>query len=243
MSKKAVVQGEWHIFATDRKSLMDRDTEQYQALYCEGRSGTITPHPLRIRYNLYVIGILTLKICYLFVGYLYSKIPVSSGYEIGKEARCEDLYFDDTIDLETREIFDSYSLRTVNLTLGILLTTFVLQFLYTFIADTFSIGVPGIFTVTTSIPIWILTLLLGMFLPFVYSSLLISYANTGARDEKMANTITERCNERDHDSVLVLVGDKHVCPLTEELEKHGWEVDPHRSNSLPARIHQHLEFE
>ncbi|SNR65720.1 hypothetical protein SAMN06266787_10845 [Halorubrum ezzemoulense] len=241
MSKEAVIQGEWHIFTTDRKSLMERDTDQYQALYCEGRSERISPHPHRIRYNFYVIGVLTLKIGYFLLAHLYSEIPIDSGYDIGKEARQRGLDFDDNIDLEIYEIFDSYTTRTVNLALAGLLLVFGLLFIYALASDTVSIGIPGLLLIPTPIPSWIPVLSVGVLLPFLYFSFLIGYANTGARDEEMANSITEKCTDRDHDSILILVGDKHVEPLSDELEEHGWNVDSNRSDTIIGRIHQRLE--
>lgn len=242
MSKKAVIQGEIHIFPTDRKSLMNRDTDQYEALYCEGRSDTISPHHHRNRYNLYVIGALTLYLLYGMFSYVYSSLPLIQAYDLEAQAKQEGLVFDDNIDLEIHDIFDSYNIQTVNFTLISLIVIFALEFLYSFQVDTISIAIPGLITIPTPVPIWVLTLLIGMLLPFMYFSLLVSYGNTGDRDEKMARTIVQKCDEREHESVLILVGDKHVEPIGEKLDEEGWEVEKERTNNTIARIKRRLGF-
>jgi len=238
VSRKAIIQGEIHISPTDRRSLMKRETNQYQALYCEGRSGRISPHYQQNRYNFYVIGILTLKLFYGIVAYIYTNLFPKSGYDIESQAKDAGLAFDDNIDVEIDEIFDSYNTQTVNNTLIGLILLFVLLFWYSFQVDTLNFVI-----VSTSIPFWILPFVYAILLPFVYSSLLISFANTGDRDEKMAHSIMRKCDERDHDSILILVGEKHVEPIGEMLDDEGWEVEKQRSNNILGRISQCLEFD
>lgn len=242
MSKKAVVQGEVHIFPTDRESLMNRQIRQFQALYCEGRSETISPHRHRNRYNLYVIGVLTLYLIYGVFSYIYSNLLPNSKYDIEVQARQAGLAFDDCIDLEIHEIFDSYSIKTANSILMSLIAIFVFLFLFSFSADTLSFGISGLIMIQTPIPLWVVTLIFAVLLPFTYFSLLVSFANSGDRDKQMARSIMKKCDDRGHDSVLVLVGDKHVEPIAKELDKEGWEVEKHRSNSIIARITQKLEL-
>ena len=242
MSKKAVIQGEIHIFPTDRRSLMDRETDQFQALYCEGRSETISPHHHRNRYNFYVIGVLTLYLLYGTFSHIYSKLPLISGYDIEAQARDEGLLFDDNIDLEIHEIFDSYNTQTVNFTLVGLIILWAFEFIYSFQVDTLSFVIPSLVSISTPIPIWMLPLVFGVLLPFVYFSLLVSYGNSGDRDETMARSIIEKCDEREHDSILILVGDKHVEPISEELDEEGWEIKKQRTNNIIARIKRRLEF-
>jgi len=242
VSKKAVIQGETHILPTDRKSLMDRETDQFQALYCEGRSETISPHHHRNRYNLYVIGVLTLYLLYGTFSHIYSKLPLISGYDIEAQAKDEGLLFDDNIDLEIHEIFDSYNTQTVNITLVGLIILWTLEFIYSFQVDTISFVIPSLVSISTPIPIWMLPLVFGVLLPFVYFSLLVSYGNSGDRDEMMARSIIEKCDERDHDSILILVGDKHVEPISEKLDEEGWEIKKQRTNNIIARVKRRLEF-
>lgn len=241
MAKKAVVQGEIHISHTDRRSLMERETDQYQALYCEGRSGTISPHHHRNRYNLYVIGILTLDLIYGTFEYIYSNLFPNAGYNIGAQAKQAGLCFDDNIDLEINEIFESYNTQTVNFTLICLIVLYVLTFLYSFWTDSLNFSIPGLITVSTPIPWWLLALVFAILLPFTYSSLLITFGGDGNRDKKMVNSIIKRCDDRDHDSILILVGDKHVEPIGEKLDNEGWDVEKQRSNHTIARISQQFE--
>lgn len=56
------------------------------------------------------------------------------------------------------------------------------------------------------------------------------------RDERMANQIESKTTKQGHDRILVLVGDKHVEPISDELEKDGWEVDPEHSEHWLARL-------
>jgi hypothetical protein len=164
------------------------------------------------------------------------------GYNIENQAKQAGLTYDDNIDLEINEIFDSYNIKTVNFTLIGLTILFLLQFLNSFQAGTISFEIPGLITVSTSIPVWLLTLIFGVLLPFMYSSFLISYGNTGDRNEKMANSIINKCDERGHNSILILVGDKHVEPISEKLDEEGWEVEEHRSNNILARTERRLGF-
>lgn len=241
MSKKAVIQGEVHIFPTDRKSLMNRDTDEYQALYQEGRDETITPHHQQNRYHLYLIGALTLYLGYGIISYIYTNLPLNSGFDIEAQAKEAGLDFDDEIDLTIHEIFDSYNTQTVNRLLSGLIILFALLFLNTFASDTISVDVLGIISVSTPIPMWMPTLFFAVLLPFVYFSLLVSYANSGERDVKMASSIIRKCDERGHDSVLILVGDKHVEPIGEKLEEKGWKVEKERTNNKIAKIKRRLK--
>lgn len=236
MTKKAIIQGEIHIFHTDRKSLMQRDIDKYQALYQEGRDEVIYPHRYRNRYYIYVIGILTLKLIYNIFSYGYKHLDPGAGYNIEKEAREAGLAFDDNIDLNINEIFDSYSILIVNFTLIGLVVVFGAIFMNSFRADTLDFWI-----ISTPIPWWLLTLVFAVLLPFIYSSLLISYANTGDRDKKMASTIDRKCDDRGQDAILILVGDKHVEPIGDQLDRKGWEVDEQRSNHIIGRIYQKLE--
>lgn len=87
-----------------------------------------------------------------------------------------------------------------------------------------------------------LPLVFGVLLPFVYFSLLVSYGNSGDRDETMVRSIIEKCDEREHDSILILVGDKHVEPISEKFDEKGWEIEKQRTNNIIARIKRRLEF-
>lgn len=58
----------------------------------------------------------------------------------------------------------------------------------------------------------------------------------------MARTIVQKCDEREHESVLILVGDKHVEPIGEKLDEEGWEVEKERTNNTIARIKRRLGF-
>ena len=241
MSKKAIIQGEFHISPTDRKSLMNRQTSQFQALYCEGRDEKISPHHQHNRYNLFVIGILTLYLIYGTVNYIYSNIPLNTGYDIESHAKQAGLDFDDRIDLEIHEIFDSFDTQTVNLVLISLSGLLLLMVAYSIQVDTIPRINLDIVEIVIHIPIRFITLIFAILFPFLYSSLLISYAYSGDREEKMVRSISKKCDEQGHDSVLILVGDSHVEPVGEKLAKNGWEVEKNRSNNIFAQINRIFE--
>jgi hypothetical protein len=230
MGKHAVVRGEVHTSDTDRQALFDRDLSDYEAVYMEGRSDTIQLHKKTSSYNLFLLGYFTLDLGYSLVRPLQSRFG-SDEYNVKKEARNRGLKFENEIDLEIHQIYDSYDSKYKKLLPYFSILPLMMTGLYAFYQDTISI-----FCTPVAIPSWLLSVVFAIFTPFIFMSMLMRINNGSDRDERMANQIESKSAEQGHDSILVLVGDKHVDPISDELDEHGWDVEPERSEHWLSQL-------
>lgn len=233
MEKHAVVKGEVHISETDRDHLFDRDLSDFQALYTEGRSNAIRLHKSTNSYFLYLIGYFTLELIYVSIRHIRSTLL--SKDHLKQRTHSNGLEFENETDLEISEIYESCSVRLRRWTPIILILLFLISLRYAFITET--IQFRGI---TTGIPHSIIPLILGISLPFIYFSLLIDFSADADREDKMPKKINSIADNRDHDQILVLVGDKHVKAVSRELEKLGWNISSERSSHWLARLRRLL---
>lgn len=231
MVKKAVVRGEFHISNVDRKALIDRNLDHFQALYLEGRSDVIRLHKYTNSYILYLIGYFSLELIYITASIIHERLLPFWAFDIEKEAQNRGLDVEDETDLEIDEIYDNVSPRVIHSSLGIFLIAFILMFWRAFYEETIDLVL-----VSTPIPYWVFPLIVGILLPLGYSGLLLTFGGEGERDEEMAASIDSIAEEKGHDGVLVLVGDKHVEPVGNNLEERGWEVKKERSIHPIPRI-------
>lgn len=232
MTKKALVRGEFHTSSIDRRGLLDRDLTDVQALYIEGRSDTIRLHKRTYSYFLYLIGYFCIELFYLTVAKIHDRFSLSGDYDIVTSARENGLDVQEEIDLEIDEIYDNFSPRAIHysfiITAAIILISFVDAIFFDLMMG------------STPIPSWALPFTITLLGPFLFLAFLINIGDDGERDEEMANSIEEITAEERHDSVLVLVGDLHVDPVSDALEKHGWEVERENSTHLIPRLTQTL---
>ncbi|MCU4716800.1 hypothetical protein [Halapricum hydrolyticum] len=232
MEKHAVVRGEIHVSNTDRKALFNRDLTDYKAVCMEGRSDFIRLHKDTSCYYLYLIGHFTLNILYRSFSVIHSTLS-SDAYDVEQEANKHGLDFVDEIDLEIHEIYESYSSHLRKWLAVFIIGLFSFSLVGAFLNDTIIV-----YRIDTGIPYWLMTLTMGMLVPFIYSGLLLLLGDGRDRNEKMATEIDSLAEDKDYDEILVLVGDKHVDPVGDELENYGWEIKRERSDHCLARIRQ-----
>lgn len=230
MGGKAVVRGEVHVTYRDREGLLNRDLEEFQVLYCEGRGDVVKLHKYTICYMSFLIGYFTLEMIYIATSKIHELIPFL-GYDMEDEARRKGLEFEDETDLEIHEIYENFSSRHIHGALALFAISFVVTVLYALRRESVEL-----FWMTTPVPSWILPLTMGVLLPFAYSGILVGFANTDERDDTMAESIVEDAEENDYSGALVLVGDKHVEAVSDALEEQGWEVKRERSENWLARL-------
>lgn len=230
MDKEAVVRGEVHIGKRDREALFDRDLSKYDALYVEGRSNTIKLSHYTNRYWLYLIGVLTLRLLYTSFNFVYSILELDN-YNLKKEAEKHGLKFEDETDLELDELYNRYDPRMKTWFPITLVGLFILLVIRALFVETIDVG-----GIETAIPYWFVPLAFGMIIPFSYFNLLEEFGSDFDRDIEMATNIASQTESRGQDQILVLVGDAHVEPITDQLETQGYNVTPERSSHWLARI-------
>jgi hypothetical protein len=230
MGKHAVVRGEVHVSKKDRVNLFNRDLTGTKALYAEGRSDAIQLHKHTNSYFLFLIGYFTLELLYISTTRIQSLLP-TEGYDVEEAAHKHGLEFEDETDLEIHEIYDSYDQRLRRWLPTMFTGLFFLSLLGTFFNETISV-----FGIATGIPYWITPVSMGIFTPLVYSGVLMILDGDHDRDTAMAETINSLTETRNHDQILVLVGDKHVIPVSDRLEDNGWSVTRERSTHWLARL-------
>lgn len=230
MGKHAVVRGEVHVSKADRVDLFNRDLSSTKALYMEGRSDAIQLSKKTNSYFLFLIGYFTLELLYVSTARIQALLP-TKGYDVEQEADKLDIAFEDEIDLEIHEIYESYNQRLRRWLPTILTGLFCLTLIGAFINETISF-----FGISTGIPYWITPVSMGILTPFAYSGLLMILDGDHDRDEEMAGAINSLTETRNHDHILVLVGDKHVTPVSDHLEDYGWNVTREPSIHWLARL-------
>lgn len=230
MGKHAVVRGEFHISDTDRQALFDRDLSDYEAVYMEGRSNTIQLHENTSSYYLFLLGYFTLDLGYSLVRPLQSKLG-SDEYNVKKEAIDRGLEFEDEIDLEIHQIYDSYDTKYKKWLPHTSILPVIFTGLYSLFIETISV-----ICLSITIPSWFLTVIFAVLTPFIFMSMLMETSSVSDRDERMASQIESKSTDQGHDRILVLVGDKHVNPVSDELEEAGWDVEPERSEHWIPRL-------
>ena len=230
MGKHAVVRGEVHVSDTDRQALFDRDLSDYEAVYMEGRSNTIQLHENTSSYYLFLLGYFTLDLGYSLVSPLQSKLG-SDEYNVKKEAIDRGLEFEDEIDLEIHQIYNSYGDKYKMWLPYFSIFPFTFTVFLSLFIDTISISY-----VSVTIPTWFFTIVFAVLTPFIFMSVLMEISNVSDRDDRMANKIDKKSTEQDHDRLLVLVGDKHVEPVSDRLEEGGWDINRERSEHWLSRL-------
>jgi len=235
MGREAVVRGEFHVSNVDRKALLDRDLSHVQTLYMEGRSDEIKLDRYTNSYMLYLLGYFSLELIYITANIIHTRLLPFWAFDIKAQARQHGLDVNDEIDLEIHEIYENVDDHIVHGSLAIFIIAFVVTLWRAFYEETIDLVV-----VTTPIPYWLLPLVIGLLLPLGYSGLLITVGDDGERDTTMAVSITEQAADHGHEDILVLVGDKHVDPVSDALEAQGWSVTRERSAHPIPRVSRFL---
>lgn len=224
----AEIQGELHSSKKDRRTLMELDLSRFDAVFREGREGGYFERDLTVGYTLFAIG-------HLLYGATYGRLYVSAE-KFERHVEESGLPFI-KIDAEIHEIFEMVPRwkRTGLLLFSPLYTAFLVGGLIFLI--TWSIGLTGI-----SIPDWVmipisLGFLLSYGLAWPLGFFMLVVAETmDDRDEYMAENILEVSNDRGFEEVVVSCGDGHRRGIRSILEDHGWNVDPHPTESLIGKV-------
>lgn len=223
---QAIVQGENHINPKDFERLLD-DADQAEAIYGEGRDGEDVFVYWPPSYLLFLGGSLLLSLLYKG-GSLVGTIT-GIGIDKKQKARNRDLDVHSNIDLSLREMYEDVSTpaRYGCLILAMIYLTLPVGFLY---------------ITLTNPPISLFAMVFGLFFvvvtPFVYLVLIVVFVlpRSDIRNQRMAESITEHAEENGYDSVLVLIGDKHVPHVASYLRDAGWDVTERQSSDPTMRV-------
>lgn len=83
---KAVIRGDWHASKHDSRALFDREQNEIDVLYIEGRGDIIDIEDRGAPYVLFLIGYFSLELLYSFVSWAYRYLPLA-----GISSRCQSL--------------------------------------------------------------------------------------------------------------------------------------------------------
>lgn len=84
----------------------------------------------------------------------------------------------------------------------------------------------------------VVRMLIISFVPVLFSFLMIFTEERyiGGRDDDMVESIEEISSENGYHTVVVSCGESHVKGISERFEARGWDVEPHYSDTLLARL-------
>lgn len=220
MTRKAVVQGEFHASPRDAKNLLDRDTSTADALFIEGRSATIQLDSYTHGYVLFLIGYLTLELIYLTSRWLYSLVP-GGEWDVREEATNRGLVIEDEIDAELHEVWSLAEGKTRRRLYYLAVAAIAYAVLNPFIASP-SFGI---------IPVGFTSVIIACLVPLGFSAgvVILSLAREGIRDGIMSESIIETTAAEDYEKILILCGQAHAEGIEEKLEDEGWDVERHDS--------------
>jgi hypothetical protein len=232
MGKHAVVRGEVHISNIDRQAMFNRNLNEYEAVYMEGRSDTIQLHKNTSCYYLFLLGYFTLDLGYSLVRPLQSRFG-SEEYNVKKEAKDRGLEFDGEIDLEIHEIYESCNPAIRKWLPVVIILIFFCALISAFLGNKKDVY-------------WFSLLLVALFIPFLYLGVSTSVSGDKDREKEMVDNIETKTNSREQNKILILVGDSHVNPISDALEEKGWNVvreySEHPYPKLKRRLSKSFSF-
>jgi hypothetical protein len=226
MTKRIVVQGEFHTSPSDARELI-ADNPDAEVLLIEGRSDTIDISDRTVGYTFFLLGYLQIRLLYTTVSWLRQK----RGTEFDIESEAHDAGLDSysDIDLELDECYHKSAGVTRKFAFGVSLAILVAGALFP-VWD----GFIPVFSPTS------MGLILFAVAPFVYFYAVIAVilAQENVRDTTMAKSVVQHTRDAQYDSVLLLVGDSHVPGIESYLEDVGWDVTAHRSQHKFLRLNR-----
>lgn len=222
---KAVIRGDWHASKHDSRALFNREQNEIDVLYIEGRSDIIDIEDRGAPYVLFLIGYFSLELLYSFVSWAYRHLP--GDIDIHERAESMGWRVEDEIDVEIHDMFDETAESTT-------WRLFVLE--VTLVGFAFMWAAAG--EPSFGIPPGVLSSFLLLLLPFGYFGflLLLGIDTPHYRDKEMADYIITDAEASDAQSVLVFVGDQHVSKIADILEEEGWNVSRERSSHPISRF-------
>jgi len=215
VTRKAVVQGEFHASPRDARNLLNRDTSTADVLFVEGRSASIKLDSYTHGYVLFILGYLTLELVYLTSGWLRGLVP-GGGWDVKEEATKRGLVIEDEIDAELHEIWSLAEGKTRSRLYTVSIMAFSFALLNPFIGSPI-FGIPVGFT----------SVIIACLVPLGFSAgvVILSLGRDGVRDDIMAESILETADEEGYEEILVLCGQAHAEGIEMELKEAGWDVE------------------
>jgi hypothetical protein len=214
--REATVQGEFHAGERDKRALLERGLEEYDAVLVEGRSPTLVVEDLTLRYAVFLMGYVTLVWLQAAVGRTRDRVAGRTDLRAAADRTGVD--YDDRIDADTAAIYElvpappKYLLGAL---LGSLLALCVLVGVDRFVVAAFPLSIPYLYTTLTVV--------------------FVKLAG-GERATHMADAVTDIAEERSYERVAVLCGDAHREDVGEALERREWSVTTHRSRHPLNRL-------
>ncbi|MDB2225627.1 hypothetical protein PM023_13200 [Halorubrum ezzemoulense] len=226
MTKRIVVQGEFHTSPSDARELI-ADNPDAEVLFIEGRSDTIDITDRTVGYAFFLLGYLQIRLLYTTVSWLQQK----RGTEFDIESEANDAGLDSycDIDLELDECYHESAGGARKLAFGVSLCTLIAGALFPVWNGFISTPLP------TSTG-----LILFAVAPFLYFYAVIAVIlhQENVRDTAMAKSVVQHTRDGQYDSVLLLVGDSHVSGIESYLNGAGWDVTAHRSQHRLMRLNR-----
>ncbi|MES3516848.1 MAG: hypothetical protein PPP58_04190 [Natronomonas sp.] len=216
MSRQAIVQGEVHAAETDKRALIERDLEEYDAVFVEGRRPTIVVRDLTLGYAVFLAGYVSLMWIQAAVGRIGGRF--TNRIDLRAEAERRGVAYADRIDADTVAIYGMVPLWARRLAGGWLVTV---------LAVTLLVGINRLVLVAFVVS-----------LPYLYTTICVVAVKLlgGGRAGHMAEQITTLAEERSYDRIAVLCGDAHREDVGAALEDRRWSVTTHRSQHPLRRL-------
>lgn len=212
---KAILQGEFHISASDRESLLTHLDNDAEALFIEQRVDSVSPEKWSLGYLSFLLGALVLY---------WLQAILDTGPDIKEEANVP-VY--DEIDTPLPELYSRFP-ESWTIGSGVLAGLF---FLYGIFIP--RLTVPFISTPPTVSLIYTFigkpVITVGAPLFFSFLLIYLEERQLGSRDEDMAEAITKISKDKGYQTVVVSCGDAHLERLPAILEEKGWEVEVNES--------------
>lgn len=215
MPREATIQGEVHASETDKRALVDRGLEGYDAVLVEGRSPTLVVRDLSLGYAAFLAG-------YVWLMWLQAAVErtrrAAGRTDVRQAAEEAGADYYDRIDADTATVYGMVPGRGRKL-LGAALCGLL--------AACILVGVDRL-----------VIALLSVSLPYLYTTSCIALVKLdgNGRAHHMAETITELAEQRSYDRVAILCGDAHREDLKTALRRREWSVETYGSRHPIRRL-------
>lgn len=218
-SKQAVIHGDFHLSEVDQEDLLNRDLSEWDALLIEGRRPNFDFEDASFGFGYYAIGAIFIRTCVKWIHGLKRRLGLSKRTRIDRLRDRSGFDVFSNIDASHKEIWDfsdskwKWTLITLAAALSIVL---IIDSTIPIIPILVGINVPELYSIVLIFP----------FLPgAVHILSVVSPTNSSKRNEVMADNIIEYVEDKDHDRVLILVGEMHREGVTNRLSKNAnWDV-------------------
>ncbi|WP_178917074.1 hypothetical protein [Natronomonas gomsonensis] len=214
--REATVQGEVHAAESDKRALLERGLEEYDAVLVEGRSPTLVVRKLTIGYAAFLMGYVTLMWVQAVVARLRAKVAGGTSLRAAVEAAGVDYH--DRIDADTAAVYEMVPRWGKYLLGGWLVAALALSIVA---------GVNRLVLVVFALSV-----------PYLYATFSVVFVAvaSGGRASHMADRITAVADQQAYERVAVLCGDSHREAIREELEEREWSVTTYGSRHPLIRL-------